>query len=90
MVSFQLTPVFGVSTVMSTSAEPSAATVFSHVTLEAVSETLTHNLRSQSVLDRLGFVQYGRAAGYMHIAGAWQDHLLYQLLTPTPHDVPTG
>ena len=53
-------------------------------------ETLTHNLRSQRVLDRLGFVQYGRAEAYMHIAGEWQDHLLYQLLTPTPEQVPTG
>lgn len=52
--------------------------------------TLTHNLRSQRVLDRLGFVQYGRAEAYMHIAGEWQDHLLYQLLTPTPDYVPTG
>jgi ribosomal-protein-alanine N-acetyltransferase len=53
-------------------------------------ETLTHNLRSQRVLDRLGFVQYGLAEAYMHIAGEWQDHLLYQLLTPTPEQVPTG
>ena len=53
-------------------------------------ETLTHNLRSQRVLERLGFVQYGRAEAYMHIAGEWQDHFLYQLLTPTPEHVPTG
>ncbi|MDQ1486663.1 MAG: hypothetical protein QOJ62_2356, partial [Actinomycetota bacterium] len=45
---------------------------------------------SQRVLDRLGFVQYGRAEAYMHIAGEWQDNLLYQLLTPTPDRVPTG
>jgi hypothetical protein len=37
MVSFHATAVLGVSTVTSTSAEPSAATVFSHFTLEAVS-----------------------------------------------------
>ena len=53
-------------------------------------ETLTHNLRSQRVLHRLGFVQYGRAEAYMHIAGEWQDHLLYQLVTPTPEHVLTG
>ena len=52
--------------------------------------TLTNNLRSQRVLDRLGFVQYGRAEAYMHIAGAWHDHLLYQLLTPTPERVLAG
>jgi ribosomal-protein-alanine N-acetyltransferase len=49
--------------------------------------TLTNNLRSQRVLDRLGFVEYGRAAAYMNIAGAWQDHLLYHLITPTPERV---
>jgi ribosomal-protein-alanine N-acetyltransferase len=53
-------------------------------------ETLTHNLRSQRVLDRVGFVQYGRAEAYMHIAGEWQSHLLYQLLTPTPKRLPIG
>lgn len=52
-------------------------------------ETLTHNVRSQRVLDRLGFVEYGRAEAYMHIAGEWQDHVLYQLLTPTPTRIPT-
>jgi ribosomal-protein-alanine N-acetyltransferase len=52
-------------------------------------ETLPHNLRSQRVLDRLGFVQYGRAEAYMHIADEWQDHLLYQLLAPAPQRVPT-
>ncbi len=52
--------------------------------------TLTHNVRSQRVLDRLGFVEYGRAAAYMNIAGAWQDHVLYQLITPTPERVVTG
>ena len=52
-------------------------------------ETLTHNLRSQRVLQRVGFVQYGRAPSYLHIAGAWQDNLLYQLLTPTPERVVT-
>lgn len=53
-------------------------------------ETLTHNMRSQRVLDRTGFIEYGRAEAYMHIAGEWQDHVLYQLLTPTPERVPTG
>lgn len=53
-------------------------------------ETLTHNMRSQRVLDRTGFIEYGRAEAYMHIAGEWQDHVLYQLLTPTPERIPTG
>lgn len=50
-------------------------------------ETLPHNTRSQRVLDRLEFVQYGVATSYMKIAGEWQDNLLYQLLTPTPERV---
>ena len=52
-------------------------------------ETLTHNERSQRVLQRVGFEQYGQARSYMHIAGQWQDNVLYQLLTPTPETVLT-
>lgn len=52
-------------------------------------ETLTHNRRSQRVLERVGFVKYGEAQSYMHIAGEWQDNVLYQLLTPTPERVVT-
>ena len=52
-------------------------------------ETLTHNQRSQRVLERAGFVKYGDAPSYMHIAGTWQDNVLYQLLTPTPERVVT-
>jgi len=47
-------------------------------------ETLVHNVRSQRVLDRVGFVPYGTAEAYLKIAGRWQDHVLYQLLTPRP------
>jgi len=47
-------------------------------------ETLTHNVRAQRVLERLGFTRYGVAEAYLKIAGAWQDNVLYQLLTPTP------
>lgn len=52
-------------------------------------ETLTHNARSQRVLGRVGFEKYGEARSYMHIAGEWQEHVLYQLLTPTPERVVT-
>jgi len=41
--------------------------------------TLPHNTRSQRVLERNGFVRIGLAPAYLHIAGRWQDHLLYQL-----------
>jgi ribosomal-protein-alanine N-acetyltransferase len=52
-------------------------------------ETLTHNLRSQRILKRVGFEHYGKAPAYMHIAGHWQDNDLYQLLTPDPERVVT-
>ena len=52
-------------------------------------ETLTHNQRSQRVLHRAGFERYGEARSYMHIAGQWQDNVLYQLLTPAPERVVT-
>lgn len=50
-------------------------------------ETLVHNARSQRVLERVGFVEYGRAATYLRIAGTWQDNVLHQLITPTPERV---
>jgi ribosomal-protein-alanine N-acetyltransferase len=42
--------------------------------------TLVHNVRSQRVLERNGFVRFGLAPEYLEIAGTWQDHVLYQLL----------
>jgi [ribosomal protein S5]-alanine N-acetyltransferase len=44
--------------------------------------TLLHNVRSQRVLERNGFVRYGMAPQYIKIAGRWQDHALFQLLNP--------
>ncbi|MGZ4638821.1 MAG: GNAT family N-acetyltransferase [Actinomycetes bacterium] len=46
--------------------------------------TMLHNVRSQRVLERNGFVRYGMAPSYLHIAGAWQDHVLYQLVNTPP------
>lgn len=40
--------------------------------------TLLHNAASQSVLKRAGFEQIGLAPRYLKIAGAWQDHQLFQ------------
>jgi ribosomal-protein-alanine N-acetyltransferase len=40
--------------------------------------TLRHNVVSQAVLRACGFTQYGTAADYLYIAGAWQDHDLFQ------------
>ncbi len=46
--------------------------------------TLLHNVRSQRVLERAGFARYGLAPAYLMIAGQWQDHLLFQLLSGAP------
>ncbi|GAA0281479.1 GNAT family N-acetyltransferase [Cryptosporangium japonicum] len=53
-------------------------------------ETLVRNERSHRVLRRVGFTEYGTAPSYLHIEGRWQEHLLFQLLTPTPDQVVTG
>lgn len=42
--------------------------------------TLLHNVRSQRVLERNGFVRFGLAPRYIRIAGQWQDHAVYQLV----------
>lgn len=42
--------------------------------------TLLHNIRSQRVLERSGFVRFGVAPRYLQIAGEYQDHALYQRL----------
>jgi [ribosomal protein S5]-alanine N-acetyltransferase len=43
-------------------------------------ETLPHNVASQTVLERNGFVRIGMAPTYLKIAGRWQDFILYQLI----------
>ena len=40
--------------------------------------TVVHNVASQAVLRRCGFVPFGTAPSYLWIAGAWQDHHLFQ------------
>jgi [ribosomal protein S5]-alanine N-acetyltransferase len=56
---------------------------FSELRLHRVEAgTLLHNVRSQRVLERNGFVRYGMAPQYIKIAGRWQDHALFQLLNP--------
>ena len=42
--------------------------------------TLVDNVRSQRVLAKNGFQQYGLAPRYLKIDGDWRDHILYQLL----------
>jgi [ribosomal protein S5]-alanine N-acetyltransferase len=47
--------------------------------------TMLGNVASQKVLLRAGFEQYGVAPKFLYIAGAWQDHKLYQRIL---HDDP--
>jgi ribosomal-protein-alanine N-acetyltransferase len=46
-------------------------------------ETLLRNVASQRVLERNGFMRYGMAPAYLHIAGQWRDTYLYQLVNET-------
>ncbi|HET6562059.1 MAG TPA: GNAT family protein [Marmoricola sp.] len=46
--------------------------------------TLLHNVASQQVLRRNGFVPFGVARDYLHIGGRWQDHVLFQVLATDP------
>lgn len=46
------------------------------------------NARSAAVLDRIGFERIGLARGYLHIGGAWRDHVLTQLLAPVSEGSP--
>jgi len=43
-------------------------------------ETLPDNRASQVVLERNGFERFGYAPAFLHIAGEWRDHVLYQRL----------
>jgi [ribosomal protein S5]-alanine N-acetyltransferase len=40
--------------------------------------TLLHNVASQIVLDRNGYIPFGLARAYLRIAGTWKDHVLFQ------------
>ncbi|MDX6415901.1 MAG: [ribosomal protein S5]-alanine N-acetyltransferase [Trebonia sp.] len=54
--------------------------------------TLLHNTPSQRVLARNGFRPFAISEAYLRIAGRWQDHILFQLLSPggRPPDVHAG
>ncbi len=43
---------------------------------------MPHNERSARLLEKLGFVREGFAQDYLHIAGAWRDHVLTSLTNP--------
>ena len=48
-------------------------------------ETIVHNVASQRVLQKNGFVRYGLAPNYLKISGRWQDHVLYQHINEEDH-----
>ena len=43
------------------------------------------NVRSGRLLERLGFVREGYARDYLHIDGAWRDHVLTALVRDDTH-----
>jgi ribosomal-protein-alanine N-acetyltransferase len=60
-----------------------AALAFSELGLHRIEAgTLPHNVASQRVLERNAFERFGLARRYPQIAGHWQDHVLFQRITP--------
>lgn len=58
-----------------------AATAFGELGLHRLeAATLVDNVRSQKVLRRNGFTQFGLAPAYTKIGGEWRDHALFQLV----------
>jgi ribosomal-protein-alanine N-acetyltransferase len=54
---------------------------FRHLALHRVEAAcLPHNQASIALLTKCGFAQEGLARGYLKIAGAWRDHLLFARL----------
>ena len=51
--------------------------------------TLLHNVASQRVLTRNGFRPVGVSPRYLHIGGAWRDHLLFARTVDDPPPGPT-
>ena len=45
---------------------------------------LPDNVRSQRLLEKVGFAREGLARAYLRIAGDWRDHLLWGLLAGDP------
>ena len=45
------------------------------------------NAASLRVVEKLGFDEVGLAKGFLHIAGSWHDHKVFQILA---EDVPDG
>jgi [ribosomal protein S5]-alanine N-acetyltransferase len=64
-----------------TALQETIAAAFTKLGLHRIqAETLPHNVASQRVLAKNGFVRIGMAPRYLKIAGQWQDFILYQLI----------
>ena len=56
---------------------------FEHMGLHRImANHLPHNLKSQRLLQSLGFEQEGYARAYLKIADVWEDHVLRALINP--------
>ncbi len=63
--------------------EASIAFMFEHENLHRImANYVPENERSGRLLARLGFEIEGRAKDYLHIAGAWRDHILTAKTNP--------
>jgi|SRR5471032_124058 len=59
------------------------ADIFNHHGLHRIMANYQpHNQRSGQLLTRLGFEREGLARAYLHINGAWADHVLTSLINP--------
>mgnify|MGYP000406775358 CR=1 FL=1 len=57
--------------------------MFSQFNIHRIMATHTNqNLRSATLLKRLGFETEGYAKSYLNIAGTWEDHVLSALINP--------
>jgi len=57
--------------------------IFDEVKLHRVmANYMPENVRSEKLLNRLGFQKEGLAKSYLKIAGSWQDHILTSKLNP--------
>lgn len=64
--------------------EAAIAFVFEDVGLHRIEAAYQpHNRRSGGLLERLGFVVEGQARDYLHLAGAWRDHVLTSKTNPS-------
>jgi ribosomal-protein-alanine N-acetyltransferase len=80
---------------MSEGVEVALAFAFEQLALHRVqAAVMPQNHASRRILEKCGFREEGRAARYLQISGAWEDHLIYGLTEeewrPSSIQVPSG